>query len=783
MTQEKGVEKRWHGNDIAPQPPGAKRRMIRKRAALACEECRVRKRRCDGAMPACSGCTKRITTDRLEELENTGISPPGVERDTSNTENHRLPSAPNQRTPVTNPTLSQQIGTSRAGYPRPVDPSSAANTPVADSRSVKGSPSEATAQVPSAQSLEPCRFEKLMKPIDAAIDCHSKSSRIGPSSSVYAVSAVTRPIIVTDCTCDRSLDTSEWSLPLRRHADRLVSHYFGTIHLVYSILHRPTFMRQYERMWESELPNKISTCSGLCRQKSRGRLFPATVHAVFALASLFEPGPPEQNSARGNVFFRLAQKIDLLDILDDEAGIELVQLGLLMGFYLQSTEKFSKCWNITGLTIRMAQNMGLQLSLGEARQRGILASSATQLECEMRIRVWYGCFLLDREISMSFGRPLMIPSGGSMIKLPEAIDDEQLNSEVGKWNTQPKGLPSLLESYIETIKLYDILGQALDREELRESILSSKLHSESSTDDLSNILKLETKIMEWREALSSYLQYEPPVSNYDLGESVTSEEATILSSHLLAQATRLYTRSVNIKYSNEADLTHPVQCMLCADKLVKVLDAQIRSQSFVAWWYNVSYLHTSGSTILMGQLCAFDDESRTDQLFSESWDLCLQNLSRYTVLSTIAKKSFYLLQESAESLRGNSYPTEGRGPQPLSNKLTDEARVGKSTHAGNPTVGIQAADTQPPNGRENNSQLLDNLPDTSLEKETGMQSFQTYQDQGVYGDPGFNRDDMEGLGNDIWNVDASYWSFMPFSSQLEAFPSSFDTSGIGLAHN
>lgn len=181
----------------------------------------------------------------------------------------------------------------------------------------------------------------------------------------------------------------------------------------------------------------------------------------------------------------------------------------------------------------------------------------------------------------------------------------------------------------------------------------------------------------------------------------------------------------------------------------------------------------------MGQLCAFNDDSRADQSFSESWDLCLQNLSQYTVLSTIAKKSFYLLQESAESLLSNNFQKEGQGPQSLSIRFTDETRGDKSTHAGYPTVGIQGAHIQTSNGRENNLQPVDNLPDTSLEKETGMQPFQTYQDQNLYGDPGIDGDNMEGFGNEIWNVDASYWSFMPFPSQLETLPSNFDTTDIG----
>ena len=38
------------------------RKAQRKRAALACDECRARKRRCDGGIPACGGCTRRLST-------------------------------------------------------------------------------------------------------------------------------------------------------------------------------------------------------------------------------------------------------------------------------------------------------------------------------------------------------------------------------------------------------------------------------------------------------------------------------------------------------------------------------------------------------------------------------------------------------------------------------------------------------------------------------------------------------------------------------------------------
>lgn len=148
---------------------------------------------------------------------------------------------------------------------------------------------------------------------------------------------------------------------------------------MYPILHEPTFMRQYQHMWEPA-STASANCSGLCKQKGLDKIFPALANAVFALAALFASSPLEQNSARAGAYFNTAQKLDLLAIIDDEVGLELVQLLLLMGFYLQSTERFYKCWNITGLAIRMAQHMGLQLGPDEARKKGLVESYPSQLE-------------------------------------------------------------------------------------------------------------------------------------------------------------------------------------------------------------------------------------------------------------------------------------------------------------------------------------------------------------------------------------------------------------------
>ncbi|KAK3897730.1 fungal-specific transcription factor domain-containing protein [Staphylotrichum tortipilum] len=498
----------------------------------------------------------------------------------------------------------------------------------------------------------------------------------------------------------------------------------------------------------------------------------------------------------------MTQQVDLLDIIDEEVGIELVQLLLLMGFYLQSTEKFSKCWNITGLAIRMAQNMGLQLSPADARRRSLLTVSPTQLESEMRVRVWYGCVLLDREISMSFGRPLMINSGTTdQLTLPAAIDDERLNEEAGgRWNCQPTNCPSLLESYIQTIKLYDILGQVLDREDSKDGgggaapgRLPPADRLPMANSDTQSLLDLDTMIMEWRDSLPAHLQYNPS-SDRDRPEGALTPESSSPPCDFLAQAKRLHTRFLHVRvlilrpalehlFQKQRQMqpssrarSGPVarvqdlmlsdiaaQCVLTADALVRCLDTHIRSHSLVAWWYNIG----SGSTLLMGRLCSFNDAVVKRDALAASWELCLQSLSRYITLSSIADKSVYLLQESARRLlpERDQHPPS-LAPIPYGEPLPQPRPRTMQTDMACPrpsTLGMQYAPL--PAGMVDDCQL--------------QQSVDIFPGGGpVMAAPPMN----EGLGQDMWMAGdvsgASYWPFMPFLSQLEALPKGFDMASL-----
>ncbi len=268
---------------------------------------------------------------------------------------------------------------------------------------------------------------------------------------------------------------------------------------------------------------------------------------------------------------------------------------------------------------------------------------------------------------MTFAQPLLIPVGGLAIKLPEAIDDERLSNEVGKWNMQPRDLPSLMEYYVHALKLYAILGQVLDRQESK---------TDTPADPISNvrsILSFNSKIMEWRDNLPPYLRYDSSVPECDplkgaaILEPVPDTEVVldfpaltrrlhcryvlapldssvgstvkILHGRFLCVRQLILRPALELLFERQQNekptpITEPVamaklkdsmifniaaQCVLSAVDLVEFLASQIQTQTFVCWWYNIHcmflfYTYLTGDHVdsfVHGRLAHFGEYNLT----------------------------------------------------------------------------------------------------------------------------------------------------------------------------
>ncbi|GAA5912172.1 Zn(II)2Cys6 transcription factor [Sporobolomyces salmoneus] len=106
------------------------------------------------------------------------------------------------------------------------------------------------------------------------------------------------------------------------------------------------------------------------------------------------------------------------DILDN-SNIPNIQALLLYAFTGESEKgtAASKTWNILGLAIRMAQDLGLHRRLGTERKEQSEADHA-----ELRRRVWGGCLIADRWMAAIYGQPMMIDLADCDALLPSVFD-------------------------------------------------------------------------------------------------------------------------------------------------------------------------------------------------------------------------------------------------------------------------------------------------------------------------------------------------------------------------
>ena len=168
-------------------------------------------------------------------------------------------------------------------------------------------------------------------------------------------------------------DVDALVLPPRRTADHLVGLYFKYVHTLYPWLHEPSFRAQYEGLWMA--PRGIN---------EDDPLFYCLLNLVLALGCQFST-LFESSIHSGDTFFNRAKTLLGFSIFD-VGTLQVVQALLLMGSYLQSTNRPNRCWNVLGMGIRVAQGLGLHIE----------RSSGDLVERETRRRAWWGCVLMDR---------------------------------------------------------------------------------------------------------------------------------------------------------------------------------------------------------------------------------------------------------------------------------------------------------------------------------------------------------------------------------------------------
>ena len=180
---------------------------------------------------------------------------------------------------------------------------------------------------------------------------------------------------------------NDWSLkdlvlPPPQLSDNLLRCYWELCHPIFPLLHRPSFTSGYDKLWQPVGGSQPSS-----QRTIQDAVFQSTVNIVLALGSQRSEELNEfEREDLSDALYKRSVRLASLDTLDT-LSLAVVQLLLLRGLYLLYTHYADRCWNTVGAALRVAYAIGLQ---DEPSRPGI-----SQLEREMRRRVWHHCIFID----------------------------------------------------------------------------------------------------------------------------------------------------------------------------------------------------------------------------------------------------------------------------------------------------------------------------------------------------------------------------------------------------
>ncbi|KAG0080067.1 hypothetical protein BGZ92_000782 [Podila epicladia] len=229
------------------------------------------------------------------------------------------------------------------------------------------------------------------------------------------------------------------------------------------------------------------------------------LNSIFALASRFSDDislrtDPDKPETVGAHFVEKSKAI--LDTLYDAPDLYCVGALVLLSYQQMGTGGGYRAWMFVGLSIRMAQHLGLN------RDCAKLNPHMPVLDREERNRIWWTCFVADRVVSASFGRPQGINEHDVDATYPEGIDEENIQLEYKLDNaasmlTGPS--PDSEKNFAYMASLTRIMGRVMVS--LYSPLSKASSLSAQSMSNSGPLEQLDRELTEWLLTLPPHLQF------------------------------------------------------------------------------------------------------------------------------------------------------------------------------------------------------------------------------------------------------------------------------------
>uniref|UniRef100_A0A8H7N652 Zn(2)-C6 fungal-type domain-containing protein n=1 Tax=Bionectria ochroleuca TaxID=29856 RepID=A0A8H7N652_BIOOC len=581
---------------------------------VACDTCRTRKVKCDGRRPSCGNCARKLALQGTCKYSQSATSS-GPKPITDSRQGE--PGSESQGSFITpsRPSSNAFAGSNRGGRAGPTQPV-VVDTPRRASLARQAQDSD-PGDISSPRALS------IGSRAPASVHTHSPSV-IDSMTAVVDEGTTTReyfahplpPYKGTTPTPQNTINDAYKVLPTRRQADHLLGMYWLYVDPLYPFLDKARWEKSYRAIFDG-----VATTID-------EQIFLASLNVIFALSSqLVESQDPDQREESSRVYFDRAQGLLPLNTWEP-ASIELLQYLLLTSQYLQSTERPHQTWMVVGSAVRIAQGIGLHLSETSAEH-------CDPKERELLRRIWYGCVLMDRMVSVTHGRPAMISTYvASTVPLPNTPID------------RPEAATGVLDSsstdatfFVKSVQLYELIHrtiQSLYYGARCKSVLASNDGGDSgdannSKTDLEMVMQFDAALDKWDRGLPGQLRwtYSQP------RDQVTQRQAVVLYIRFL-HARILLLRPVLASFclsSQGGELVQSAESLevrtlkecaiMCVSTAQKIISVLLKYQAIdgsigylPAWWYRVYYVYTAATVLIAAKL---RPEVLPEPDFNQTW--------------------------------------------------------------------------------------------------------------------------------------------------------------------
>ncbi|KAF3070481.1 hypothetical protein GL218_00018 [Daldinia childiae] len=227
-------------------------------------------------------------------------------------------------------------------------------------------------------------------------------------------------------------------LPPKATVDKLLHTYYGAAHIMMPILHWPTLQHQVEELYQNTTNIQRVPIS-----------WHSMFFAVLAVGSLFSNEPYPDRTLQASELLEASRS--LVDPWNDNFDLDNVRASFLVSLALNELNLKSAAWTWLGGAVRSAQDLDLHLEVVGVRSR---------VEADMRRRVWWAIYALDRTLSMDLGRPFMIDDADCDVALPEPFDDHFLHTEGPVHPPNAIPLTHFLHGIINVVRSFSAIREA-----------------------------------------------------------------------------------------------------------------------------------------------------------------------------------------------------------------------------------------------------------------------------------------------------------------------------------